>query len=89
MIQGVGTWCLPDYPAPLAFDYGWPVDNPVHISGPAPNHGGNGKINYLMADCHVEMVKDLWPWNDPSDKQGKAHMFHPKRNTRIFPPGYN
>ncbi len=83
-----GMHMNPEFPHPSALKYGWNGGkaSPVRYNsaGAAPNH--NGKINFLMADSHVETV-GLFDWTDPS-KDGFAPnfwkpYFHPKRNPSI------
>ncbi|AQQ70329.1 PilD-dependent protein PddA [Limihaloglobus sulfuriphilus] len=85
-----GMHMNPMFPHPSALKYGWNSGKPFPVrynsAGPAPNH--NGKINYLMADSHVESV-GLFDWADPSDPYFAPDFwkpfFHPKRNPDIRP----
>jgi prepilin-type processing-associated H-X9-DG protein len=86
--KGIGTWLLPSWPAPTAVKYGWPQAaiqaRKYHFNGPAPVH--NGRINYLMADWHVESTRGIWPYDSSRYMEDQRDKFHPKRNTAIMPP---
>lgn len=83
-----GMHMNPTFPHPSALEYGWNDGEPVPVrydnAGAAPNH--NGKINYLMADFHVETV-GLFDWTYPGQDDYAPDFwrpyFHPKRNPGI------
>jgi prepilin-type N-terminal cleavage/methylation domain-containing protein/prepilin-type processing-associated H-X9-DG protein len=83
-----GMHMNPVFPHPTALKYGWNDGKPSPVrydkAGPAPNH--DGKINYLMADFHVETV-GLFDWTYPGHDDFAPDFwkpyFHPKGNPGI------
>jgi len=81
---------MPDWPAPLAFDHGWPeagmLRGKYNHYGPAPNH--NGTKVYLAAEWHVEKTSNMWPYDkDRLNEKSQRYKFHPRRDRKGSGPG--
>lgn len=63
-------------PSPLALKYGYA--GPTNRYGPAPVEGG--KTLYLMADGHVFIPDEVWPWETTDGTD-----FHPKKDLSMSP----
>jgi prepilin-type N-terminal cleavage/methylation domain-containing protein/prepilin-type processing-associated H-X9-DG protein len=83
-----GMHMNPEFPHPSALKYGWndgqAVPRRYNNAGAAPNH--DGKMNFLMADFHVETV-GLFDWTYPGQDDYAPDFwkpyFHPKRNPDV------